>query len=66
MKEMLSKADRDLVRAVLSSTRKTKHHEWHIDETHVAEVIEAMRICGFAIVPRGVLQALRKALNQVG
>lgn len=63
---MMKKQDMELVRAVLSSTRKTKNHEWHIDEQHVAEVIEALRICGFGIVPQGALVALRKILDRLG
>lgn len=60
---MLKTSDKQLVRAVLSSFRKTKESDIEIDERHITEVVEALRVSGFVIVPRGVIDAIRKILG---
>lgn len=62
-KPMLKHGDEQLVRAVLSSFRKTKEVDLDLDERHVKEVVEALRIAGFVIVPRGALDSIRKILG---
>ncbi len=61
--KMLKTSDTQLVRAVLSSFRKTKEVDIELDAQHVAEVVEALRIAGFVIVPRGVIDSIRKILG---
>lgn len=60
---MLKPNDEHLVRAVLSSFRKTKETEIELDARHVSEVVEALRVSGFVIVPRGVIDSIRKILG---
>lgn len=60
---MLKVSDAQLVRAVLSSFRKTKETDIELDARHISEVVEALRIAGFVIVPRGVIDTIRKILG---
>lgn len=61
--KMLKPGDEQLVRAVLSAARKTQEADIQLDVRHVTEVVEALRVSGFVIVPRGVIDSIRKILG---
>jgi hypothetical protein len=63
-KQMLRIEDESLVRSVLSSLRKrAREADVEIDARHVKEVVEALRVAGFVIIPRGSLDAITKILS---
>lgn len=61
----LRKEDMHLVQLVLTVNRKHKHteHSLQRDEQDIEEVIDALHTCGYVVISKGVLDALRDLLK---
>jgi hypothetical protein len=60
---ILDSAQRELVRHVLSALRKTYETDVPADERELDEVLEALRMCGYVVIPRGILDSMRRLLG---